>query len=393
MFENILGQETVVRLLSQQLQRDAVPHAVLFHGLPYTGKSSTALELARALSCETPEAVWNCGCPSCVRHRALTHPNLLMLGSRYYDVEIAASADAYLRTHLPATRYLFVRAVRKLLRRFDAVLLERESAAVRRSMNLVSEIEEVLDQEEFSEKEIEGIAETAGRLMTAAGAGSIPVSQVRAVTGWSHTTGGTKTVLMENVETLQESSRNALLKLLEEPPSGVYLILTANRPGALMATLRSRLRPYHFSDRPPALQRQVLARIFREESEEYPSLRDYFLAWRDLNPAAMRGLATRFVDLLQQPPEDPSLPGLASSLISEALQAGKPAESLTLFAEELLSVIQQRLRDNSLPVSIAERWSDLVRDQIIYARGYNPSPSLVMESLLYRMRERRALVV
>jgi DNA polymerase-3 subunit delta' len=44
----------------------------------------------------------------------------------------------------------------------------------------------------------------------------------------------------------QESSpeaANAFLKLLVEPPSGTYLVLTAEQPGALLPTILSRVLP------------------------------------------------------------------------------------------------------------------------------------------------------
>ncbi len=54
-------------------------------------------------------------------------------------------------------------------------------------------------------------------------------------------------VLMGDVEFATHEAANALLKFFEEPPHGVIVILTANAPGTLLATIRSRLIEVPFS--------------------------------------------------------------------------------------------------------------------------------------------------
>lgn len=52
--------------------------------------------------------------------------------------------------------------------------------------------------------------------------------------------GGYRIAVLEGVEGFTEGAANALLKTLEEPPSGVLLLLLTPWPGRLMATIRSR---------------------------------------------------------------------------------------------------------------------------------------------------------
>jgi len=118
-FENIISQDHVISLLSQDIREDKLPSSLLFCGNDYTGKLSTALELGRVLSCEEGSAQWDCPCKACEMHRLLIHPDTLMMGSRYFAEEIAASASTLMRTRQRSAQYLFVRAVRKLTRRFD----------------------------------------------------------------------------------------------------------------------------------------------------------------------------------------------------------------------------------------------------------------------------------
>lgn len=51
---------------------------------------------------------------------------------------------------------------------------------------------------------------------------------------------GYKVAILQQVDTLTEAAANSLLKTLEEPSEGVILILISARPGALLATIRSR---------------------------------------------------------------------------------------------------------------------------------------------------------
>jgi DNA polymerase-3 subunit gamma/tau len=66
-FDEVVGQEHVVRTLRNAVERDRVHHAYLFVGSRGTGKTSMAKILARCLNCEQGPTVTPCGkCESCV---------------------------------------------------------------------------------------------------------------------------------------------------------------------------------------------------------------------------------------------------------------------------------------------------------------------------------------
>jgi DNA polymerase-3 subunit gamma/tau len=74
-FEEVVGQEPVVRTLLGAVQRDQVHHAYLFVGSRGTGKTSMAKILAACLNCEHGPTVHPCGeCDSC---RAIARANSL----------------------------------------------------------------------------------------------------------------------------------------------------------------------------------------------------------------------------------------------------------------------------------------------------------------------------
>jgi DNA polymerase-3 subunit gamma/tau len=66
-FEEVVGQEPVVRTLSNAVAREQVHHAYLFVGSRGTGKTSMAKILAACLNCEQGPTVQPCGtCDSCM---------------------------------------------------------------------------------------------------------------------------------------------------------------------------------------------------------------------------------------------------------------------------------------------------------------------------------------
>jgi DNA polymerase-3 subunit gamma/tau len=66
-FADVVGQEHVVRTLSNAIEQDKVHHAYLFVGSRGTGKTSMAKILAASLNCEHGPTIQPCGtCESCV---------------------------------------------------------------------------------------------------------------------------------------------------------------------------------------------------------------------------------------------------------------------------------------------------------------------------------------
>lgn len=81
----------------------------------------------------------------------------------------------------------------------------------------------------------------------------ISIDQIRALTDKIYTTshqGGYKVALIEQVELLNVSAFNALLKTLEEPPAKTILILTSYQTSLLPATIISRCRKIAFASPP-----------------------------------------------------------------------------------------------------------------------------------------------
>ncbi len=395
MFENILGHQRIVQQLSQEVSLGTLPGGLLFYGDAYSGKLSAALELARGLTCKK-SADWSCSCSACRQHRVLDHPYVLMLGSRYFSEEIAAAGNALLRSRSDGSRFLFIRAVRKLTRRFDPILWEGNEQKLKKIQDPISKLEEEIESyypeaelpsETKIEKSLKKINDACAELEKVVPRDTIPIDQIRAVNAWVHTTSSNqpKIVILENADKMGDASRNALLKTLEEPPEGTYFILLSARKGRILPTILSRVRQYYFARRTPETAEQVMRKIFRIDSPEYRDLRSFFLAWRGVPLERLRAQSEHFFAYVWGDAE------WEPEKLDEFLTDSQLKVYFVPFLKELSDVLGDYMSDpeRDLPVSYAvlERWNRKIKDALISFEHYNQAPDLLLEGLLYSMKE------
>ena len=75
--------------------------------------------------------------------------------------------------------------------------------------------------------------------------GTVEVDEVRKITPFMRMTasgGGWRIVIVDDADTMNRNSQNAILKILEEPPDNALIILITHRLGAMIPTIRSRAR-------------------------------------------------------------------------------------------------------------------------------------------------------
>jgi DNA polymerase-3 subunit delta' len=158
-------------------RRPRLPHALLVSGRPGIGKVEFARELARSLLCESPIDRLACGaCPSCHWFGQSNHPDYREIVPEAAEEGEAEGADA------------------------EAGKDARKS--------LVIKIDQVRAIRDF-----------------------VALSTHRA---------GHRAIVLHPAEALQPAAANALLKTLEEPPPATVIVLVADRPARLLATIRSR---------------------------------------------------------------------------------------------------------------------------------------------------------
>lgn len=66
-FDDVIGQDHIIRTLKNQIKENSMSHAYLFCGTRGTGKTTTAKILSRAVNCQTSDQDRPCNeCPSCL---------------------------------------------------------------------------------------------------------------------------------------------------------------------------------------------------------------------------------------------------------------------------------------------------------------------------------------
>ena len=99
----------------------------------------------------------------------------------------------------------------------------------------------------------------------------IAVENVREINGFMSLTpaeGGWRVVIVDGAEDMNQSSSNALLKILEEPPPRAILLLVCAAPGRLLPTIRSRCRRLRLSAVPDAPMHRLLSDYLPDLSTE-----------------------------------------------------------------------------------------------------------------------------
>lgn len=420
MFENLIAQRAK-DLLIDDISASRLPPSMLFSGQGSSGKLTAALELARILSCQEGKALWTCPCPSCLRHKQLSHPDLLVMGPRDCILEIRAASASFLRTLSPASRYLFIRSVKKLVIRFNQELWDQDDSRFSKAASLISDINEKLEELDPSrplsddiqvlEKLVIGTADLAEKLEDEFLYDSIPVNQVRNASAWAHLSpaGNKKVIIVENADRMQEGARNAFLKVLEEPPVNVVFILTTNRRGAIMPTILSRVRTYAFVDRSLVSQHEVITRVFHDSPQNGELLGAYFNRFLPVSAEKIGEAANLFLHsvlisaidegrrplsglrtvLVSPVSTDSSSPVTVARIVS-MLNKCKPGIVYHLFLSRIARFMREALRSGSVDARETEvftRWTALIREAIDACDIYNLGPLASLEQLRHGMKE------
>jgi DNA polymerase-3 subunit delta' len=203
----ILGQGRALEALKAALAGGHVHHAWIFHGPAGVGKFTTAIEFARILldPAVDPRGLAEFRAPSAGKVASLvdsgTHPDLVVIRKeRTEDSSIASLRDRK-QTNIP------VDLLRELM--------------------LGGEVD--------------------GRMLDA------PVARTAYL-------GHGKVFVIDEAELLDSVGQNALLKTLEEPPPGTYIILVTTREDRLLPTIRSRCQRVAFAPLDAEAMKAWLAR-------------------------------------------------------------------------------------------------------------------------------------
>ena len=168
--------------------------------------------------------------------------------------------------------------------------------------------------------------------------------------------------IVDTVDDIQTEAAHALLKVLEEPPAHVLLLLLANDVDELLPTIRSRcqeiaLRPMAVADLAAALER----RTDLEPDEAAATARE---------ARGRYGLALRLT-------EDPSLRVLQEAVAEDAARLAGADRNARLDYAGTLS--QRWRRERSSVLATIDLWAEWWRDALIEAAGLGDDAGTVQD--------------
>ncbi len=195
---------------------------------------------------------------------------------------------------------------------------------------------------------------------------SIRIAQIRAMQSrlsTRPTMGDRRAIIIDPADDLERNAANALLKSLEEPPTGTYFLLVAHSPARLLPTIRSRCRVLRF----PTVSDIEMDRLLNSLS---PDADEATRAAAIAAAAGSPGAALEFVDMelgnvaqamrdiLDRGDPDFRMRGTLAGLIG----ARPDRDRIRAVLELARSVVAQRL-DTSLidPRDVIDTHSELVR--------------------------------
>ena len=99
----------------------------------------------------------------------------------------------------------------------------------------------------------------------------IVVGDVRGINRFLNLTageGGWRVVIVDSADEMNINAANALLKVLEEPPSRALLVLVCHNPGRMLPTIRSRCRKLRLADLDESIVTELLGRYLPDLDKE-----------------------------------------------------------------------------------------------------------------------------
>lgn len=216
----IIGQEDIVRQLTDMVDQGRLPHALMLCGPSGSGKLAIALHLARYLLCEHPADGQPCRqCHSCHMTEGWQHPDLHF---SFPLIKVKATDQPISDDRLPEWREQLARTPY-----FTA-------------NDWLADLKGENQQLQFYVGESDALQRKL----------SLKASQ-----------GGYRVVVIWQPEKMPPATANKLLKLIEEPPQKTHFLLVSEEPDQVLGTIVSRTQRIAV----PALSEEVIAKALTED--------------------------------------------------------------------------------------------------------------------------------
>ena len=166
---------------------------------------------------------------------------------------------------------------------------------------------------------------------------------------------------------------NSILKILEEPPEGAYIILVSANPGRILATILSRVRQYVFPAVPAELQKMLVSQVFQSQAD---SIESFFYSASGLDMNRLTTLAEEFV---YHTLKEKRL--LKSEDFTSLCSFLEKSSAWDLFFSSVVSIIEESFIRGELKSGASERILSLITSVSSDMHVYSQSRALAVEHL------------
>lgn len=281
--KQVVGQTLPQNILKKTLENGKLASAYLFYGPEGVGKWALALELAKALNCENKDTVPCQECSNCVKIAKLSHPDVVLV----FPIPSTKKDEENLRQ-----KYIAGFREEKLKEPYALVEFEKNALI---SKDRMKELKTEVSRRPFEAK--------------------------------------TKVVIINQAEKMMTESFNSFLKVLEEPPAYVHLILITSQPERLLPTVISRCQKIRFTPiKAELVQEELVKRLNLEEKKAltYAQLSDgslgYALSLAEGKWDSLRELSLQYLQNVFG-----SEIGSAASIIEDVIKQYSIPERFQLF--------------------------------------------------------------
>ncbi len=301
MFSNIVGQEKIISILRKEAATNSITNSMILYGNNYTGKLTTALEIARVINCQSDKSI-NCSCPSCIQLKNTEHPSIVLLSRRNHSEELKQLSNIYVKDKNEEIKHKINRLIKLIFLPLKDFIIENVFTETDKNQfsGIYEAINEILEKQAYTSSDLDTILKKINTLYGYYKNFNIPVNSIRNVIDWSYITRNNykKVIIIDKIDYLEKSSSNILLKRLEEPSPDLYFILIAEKLSKIITTVRSRCRSYYFSDLNEESVNYILRKNYMIENEKYSSLADFFLMENACSTEKIKILTDKIINVL-----------------------------------------------------------------------------------------------
>jgi DNA polymerase-3 subunit delta' len=311
--DSFMGNRRALEILRRAVERDRLPHALMFAGPDGVGKATLAVLLAQVVNCPVPPIGRACGaCPTCRRILAVLQARSL----ECLTPKGSARCGACRNCRTIAGQHPDVRFIQPE---------EKSTISVKQVRTMIDEV----SYQPFEAK--------------------------------------CRVLILDPADQMRPEAMNSLLKTLEEPPSQTIIILVTMSPFLLPVTIRSRARMLQFSGIPQdQIERYLTEQAGRTAQEAHIAAAfsngslGSALSFDTEHFREVRSQALRFASLLLQRGSFGEVSRLASAV-------AKDKEGFQLWVEAVGAVLQDVYYTQAAPGRIGQR--DIMGELVRLAEG------------------------